>query len=411
MLPRELLIFRYQGDSVIPKRLPLDKKFLTLAQQHIDCFQSCVGQPQKELEEKLALLEGNSPEYRIKRGLNHLLKNHFSRFEIVSPIKPSYLRQLVFRLASQQPPTASSRQQVIESVAHFLSKELNRQVLPKEIEDGLYADLEENRILIEFSPPSPETLIHRYNLSQVQGIFYRASHITLHAYRNDPGEYKLLFRYIKFFQLMSYVEGDADTGFTITIDGPASLFNPSTRYGLALAKMIPALLHVSKWQLTASIHHKDKTKKTERVFQFYLDNNCGLVSHYPKNQTYDSLIEESFANQWKKLNTPWRLEREVELIPIPPGVMIPDFRIVHPDGRYFLLEIIGYWHPQYLQKKFYQIRRASQKNLLIAVSERLNLDKAGIKSEELLPQIIWFKNQLSPMQVLDRIRELEGVQG
>jgi predicted nuclease of restriction endonuclease-like RecB superfamily len=32
--------------------------------------------------------------------------------------------------------------------------------------------------------------------------------------------------------------------------------------------------------------------------------------------------------------------------------MIPDFRLVHPDGRNYLLEIIGYWRPEYLRKKF-----------------------------------------------------------
>jgi hypothetical protein len=38
---------------------------------------------------------------------------------------------------------------------------------------------------------------------------------------------------------MTYIEGDADHGFTITIDGPTSLFKPSTRYGLAIAKLLP----------------------------------------------------------------------------------------------------------------------------------------------------------------------------
>jgi len=52
---------------------------------------------------------------------------------------------------------------------------------------------------------------------------------------------------------MAYIEGDADHGFTITIDGPTSLFSPSTRYGLAIAKLIPALLHVTRWSLSATL--------------------------------------------------------------------------------------------------------------------------------------------------------------
>lgn len=63
---------------------------------------------------------------------------------------------------------------------------------------------------------------------------------------------------------MAYIEGDADTGFTITIDGPTSLFKVSNRYGLALAKMIPALLHVSKWKLEAKLKIKDFYSKREK---------------------------------------------------------------------------------------------------------------------------------------------------
>ena len=52
---------------------------------------------------------------------------------------------------------------------------------------------------------------------------------------------------------MTLIEGDADHGFTLRVDGPASLFAPSTRYGLAMAKLLPALLHVTKWSLRASL--------------------------------------------------------------------------------------------------------------------------------------------------------------
>jgi hypothetical protein len=83
--------------------------------------------------------------------------------------------------------------------------------------------------------------------------------------------------------------------------------------------------------------------------------------------------------------------------------MIPDFRLVHPDGRDFLLEIVGYWRPEYLQKKFYQVRRAEASNLILAVSERLNLEKAGVNFQDLPNRLIWFKNKLSPKEVLEII--------
>ena len=44
---------------------------------------------------------------------------------------------------------------------------------------------------------------------------------------------------------------------------------------------------------------------------------------------YDSALESGFADRFSKLQTPWTLEREVDLVPIPGGVIIPDFRLVH----------------------------------------------------------------------------------
>jgi uncharacterized protein len=402
MLKSDLLIYKLNGETIVPKKLGIDNRNLAIATEIIACFQDCVGQTQGELDRRLLELEGDSPDYRLKRGLAHILRNTFSTFEIISPLEPLALRQRVFAEAAKTLALPDRRSDTLEIIAHSLADELKRPVSRQEIETGLYADLLENRILTQFEAPVAESLLHRYNLSQVQGVFYRASSVVINAHRNDPGEYKLLFRYIKLFQLMAYIEGDADTGFTLTMDGPASLFKASTRYGLALAKMIPALLHVTKWSLQAKLQNRDQYSGNTKTGKFVLTSDrCELVSHYPPGKPYDSMLEASFAKSWAKTKTEWRLEREVDLIPLPGSVMIPDFRIVHPDGREYLLEIVGYWRPEYLQKKFYQVRNGDTDNLILAVSERLNLDKAGVKFTDLPNKLIWFKNKLNSKAVLE----------
>ena len=401
MLPTELLINRQNGEEIIPKRLPINSQTCAIATELLTCFQNAIGGTQGELDRQLLELEGDSPDYRLKRGLAHILKTSFCTFEIVSPLEPPLLRQRVFALSAQSVPSLQASNTTLEKLSLALSQELNHEVLPQQIRVGLYADLQENRIFTQFDDPAPEALLHRYNLSQVQGIFYRASHMTLNAHRNVPGEYKLLFRYLKLFQLMTYIEGDADHGFTITIDGPTSLFKPSTRYGLAIAKLLPALLHVTKWSLAATLQSRDPYTGTWKTGRFNLNDKCGLVTHYPPGKPYDSMLEASFANRWESLKTDWVLEREVDLIPIPGSVMIPDFRLVHPDGRTYLLEIVGYWRPEYLQRKFGQVRRSECDNLILAISERLNLEKAGVKVENVPAKIVWFKDKLSPKAVLE----------
>ncbi|TAD95028.1 MAG: DUF790 family protein, partial [Oscillatoriales cyanobacterium] len=295
MLPTELLSHRQNGESIVPLRLKIDAKNLEAATEIINCFQSAIGKTQGELDKSLQSLEGDSPDYRLKRGFAHLLRGGFSTFEIISPLEPIALRQRVFALAAQSVPSNNSTQLTLETLALELGQELNREVLTNEISTGLYADLNENKILTQFDAPTPEALLHRYNLSQVQGIFYRASQVELTAHRNDPGEYKLLFRYLKLFQLMTYIEGDAE-------------------------------------RMHSTLQTKDPFSGVLKTGKFTLNSECGLVSHYPPGKPYDSMLEAAFAERWNATKTEWKLEREVDLIPIPGSVMIPDFRLVHPDG-------------------------------------------------------------------------------
>ncbi|MEH2245453.1 DUF790 family protein [Nostoc sp.] len=400
MLPTDLLMHRQNGEEIIPKRLKIDQKTSELAIELINYFQSAVGKTQGVLERQLTDFEGDSTDYRVKRGLAYILKSSFCTFEVISPLEPQMLRERVFSLAAKSVSSRESTQVSLSKIADELTQELEREVLLEQVRNGLYADLSENKILTVFDAPTAPDLLNRYNLSQVQGVFYKASQLVLNAHRNVPGEYKLLFRYLKLFQLMAYIEGDADHGFTITIDGPTSLFNPSTRYGLAIAKLIPALLHVTRWSLSSILQSRDAYTNTWKTGRFTLNSECGLVSHYPPGKPYDSMLEASFADKWDALKSGWALEREVDLIPIPGSVMIPDFRLVHPDGRTFLLEIVGYWRPEYLQKKFSQVRRAGRDDLILAISERLNLEKAGVKLNDVPARIVWFKDKLLPKAVL-----------
>jgi predicted nuclease of restriction endonuclease-like RecB superfamily len=394
---------RFQGAEIVPKRLALQPATLALAAELIEIFHAACGKSRAELNTELQVLEGDYTDYRVKRGLAFLLSSAYSTFEVVSPLDPAMLRQRTFALAVHRAPSPQASQDTLAALAEALSRELNREVTPEHIRAGLYADLPEQQLLSSFDAPTPAALLHRYNLSQAQGVLYRASSVTITAHRNDPGEYKLLFRYLKLFGLMTYIEGDADHGFTLTIDGPTSLFKPSTRYGLALAKLLPALLHVSKWSLVATLMPRALTPQHLDTAHFSLTPDCGLVSHYPPGKPYDSIVEEAFASRWASLNTAWQLEREVDLIPIPGSVIVPDFRLVHPDGRAFLLEIVGYWRPEYLRKKFAQVRRARRDDLILAISERLNLERAGVSVKDVPARIVWFKDRVQPRTVLEAL--------
>ena len=403
MLPSELLMHRYNGEEIVPKWLELDKANLASAQEIIQVFCTCLNKPRHVLDTELQLLEGEETDYRVKRGLAHLLASGFAEFETVSPLEPEELRERVFALAARETPDEAVETAIHSEVADALSRELETHVEPSQVKAGLYADLAENQIMVSFESPTPDALIHRYNLSQAQGVLYRASELVLTAYRNDPGEYKQLFRYLKLFRLLAYIEGDPEHGFTITVDGPNSLFKASTRYGVDLAKFLPALLHVTRWQMTAILNPKQTYDNIPEEARYTLEPNTGLVSHYKKGKVYDSILEQALSKRWDTQQTEWRLEREVDLVPIPGSVMIPDFRLVHPDGRSYLFEIVGYWRPEYLRKKFMQVEKSGRDDLVLAVSERLNLEGAGVDVSKTRAKVIWFKGKIEPKDVLEII--------
>lgn len=415
MLPSDLLLSRRRHGALVPHRLALDADTRALAVELTALFTDAVGQRRAALDETLAAFEGEDTAFKVKRGLAHVLENDFSTFETVSPLDPPELRRRVFALGASAAPTRARRAALLQRAADTLALEKKGQLFTApEIAAGLFADLPTRQVLTAFDPPAPDALIHRYNLAQAQGVFYRAHDLLITAHRNEPARYKQLFRYVKLFGLMTLIEGDADHGFTLRVDGPASLFAPSTRYGLAMAKLLPALLHVTKWSLRASLKPRvfpdDPPSAATRVREdppaadtFQLDAACGLVSHYASPKEFDSILEEAFAARWEKLDTVWTLEREVDLVPVPGSAIIPDFRVVHPDGRSVLVEIVGFWRPEYLRKKFALLRRSGRRDLVLAVSARLNLDAAGVNLDDLADRLVWFKGKLEPRAVLERV--------
>lgn len=199
MLPTELLMHRHNGEEIIPKRLKIDDKHINLANELIAYFQAAVGKTQGMLERQLTDFEGDTTDYRVKRGLAYILKSSFCTFEVVSPLEPPMLRERVFALAAKSVPSKEATQLTLNKIADELTHELEREVLPEQVHNGLYADLNENKILTVFDAPTPQDLLHRYNLSQVQGVFYKASQLILNAHRNVPGNISCYFAISSYF--------------------------------------------------------------------------------------------------------------------------------------------------------------------------------------------------------------------
>ncbi|NMQ18308.1 DUF790 family protein [Candidatus Competibacter phosphatis] len=391
MLPSDLLFSHKRGAQIYPRFLRPEQ--CVWAERVLATIREHQHRTRGELQAALRALEGDSPDYRIVRGFAHLALNAAEFTLATGELEPETLRREVFTLAAERGGYGETQaREVLEAIAP------RYQLEAETLREALYADLPENHLLTALPDFAPDQLVDRYNLAQAQGLLYSALCLRLTAHRNVPGEYRRLFQHLKFHGLMYAVEGNLDDGYQIYVDGPASLFKQTRKYGLQMAIFLPALLRVSRWEMEAVLRRDD------RDISYRVDSQSPLKPLTAAPPAYDSLLEEHFARRWEKLDTPWILEREVEIVDLKGTVFVPDFALRHPDGRVAHVEIMGFWHPDYLRRKLDKLRRAAMPDLIVAVSERLNVGADDFR--DVPGPVLFFKGKLEPRAVLECLERL-----
>ena len=402
MLTSDLLQTRNHGPYIYPRYIKTDApRAQALAEQLIAIFGDHQGKTRRELSDALNQYAQDSTDYRIQRGLAKLLRDDRCEFSEISVAPPAEVRERVFGLARENHPVVLqpdmihpvSRNDILAEVAGEYKTDV------EQLTWAVYADLPDNHILTRFDPPQPEWLLQRYNVALAQALLYRCIRMKLSVLRNIPSRYKQLFKFVKFYQLMHTIQGDLDSGYEIVLDGPVSLFRLSQKYGLKLAVFLPALLLCTRWKMEAEIVAADG----ERRF-FPLDESAGLHSHYRDSTVYDSLLERTFAERFGEIESGWEIEREVAIINLKDTVFIPDFAFRHADGRTALLEIVGFWRPDYLERKLMKLKRSGRTDMVVAVSADLNVGEEDFK--DVPGSVFFFKRRINPQDVLTRLEQV-----
>jgi uncharacterized protein len=136
-----------------------------------------------------------------------------------------------------------------------------------------------------------------------------------------------------------------------------------------------------------------------------LSPDDGLTSGLPAPDEFDSSVEESFAAQWGDApRDGWRLVREGEILHGKQKVFVPDFVFRHDDGRSALMEIVGFWTPEYVEAKIQTLRTFRDRRILLAVARRSI--KPGAQERllaDLSSETFFYKTALKPNDVLERL--------
>jgi hypothetical protein len=404
MLPSNLLRAKISGGKIRPTYVNIDPEAVALAERIIGTFMDGRGRKKGELLERLKEVENEGNDFKLVRGMSALLEKRCV-FEIDSSTNPMAARAAVFEEASKAKAT---RVDETEAVLRSVSAKLG--ISLESLEKTLFSDLEDKLITRDFEPLSAELLIRQYNLSLTQTLLFKSLRVEFSA----SGNWKNIFREVKRQGLIYSVEKQ-DAGYRVSLDGPLSLFKFTERYGTSVAKVLPLIVRSEKWSVKAEILARSKGGRVY-IFETNSEEVQGLLLsgvemriHATGKQAgaFDSTVEERFARSFLVSygSLGWTLRREPEPLVAGTHVLIPDFSFEKHAVKVYL-EVVGFWTPEYLQRKLGKLKSIEGVDMIIAADESLacsRLERLRGKAE-----VVYYKKDVPLKPIVEHLKERES---
>jgi len=397
MLTTALAIADYENGRVLPDRLTRGSHahYTAHAERVLQIYRDGIGHTRRELHRAVQAVFAEETDCPIRRidGFCKLLDD-VCTYAQGRRGAAAALRRTVFRQAAALHPLVRRADRLFqrEEVDAKASIAAQLGLSWEQVDQQLFADVMECHRLETFAGyPSAEALLARYNVAQVQVALFRAQELIVWA----TEDFKTILRYAKLARLMHVIRRLGPSRYEIRFDGPASVLRATRRYGVALARFLPALIACRGWRLHAVV----QTRRPGWFASLDLSAEDGLHSHLPPPEEFDSQVEEAFAQRWGEKREGWSLHREAEILHQGQKTFVPDFVFRHDDGRTVLLEIVGFWTPEYLQAKFETLKAFADQRILVAVAKPASRQPSGLP-----PGTIRFKTVLRPQDVLERLK-------
>ena len=398
MLTSAHAIVVFEGGRAVPDRLSRQthRAYRAIAERMLAVYRTGASRTRRELHrsiEGLFSLESECPARRIQAFCK--LLDDASEFAGDREGEAAALRLRVFTQAAARHPLVEHPDRLFETGEHETKALIARAegCAWEEIEAKLYADVLDLQPLLQFHGyPGPEALLSRYNVAQLQACLYRAERVRVIA-RED---FKTILRYVKFSRLLHEIRRTGPSEYRLDLAGPATVLRETRRYGVQLARFLPALLACREWTLDAVIRSPWKGQARLR-----LTSQDGFRSHLPPPEEFDSSVEEAFARKFGPERDGWTLVREGVVLHEGQVTFVPDFVFRHADGTEVCLEIVGFWTPEYLAEKRETLRRFARHRILLAVAERYLTTDVSTH-----PGVLAYKTAIKVGAVLEKLEAL-----
>jgi predicted nuclease of restriction endonuclease-like RecB superfamily len=252
---------------------------------------------------------------------------------------------------------------------------------------------------------SPERVAAEANVRLVNNWLKRAESVRITAWGNT----RALIRQARLHGLICNVrrapaKAEPIDGVVLEVSGPLSLFRHTSLYGRALCALLPRVLWCHRFELVAVCESGPGIAPATLIVR-----NGDPIRPGRELKAFDSKLEERFAKAFRQATRDWDVVREPRPVEAEGSLIFPDFELVHrrDPTRRFLLEIVGFWTPKYLEEKLRKLRQAKLDNVILCI------DEARACSEVTLPPhatIVHYKRRVDVRSVL-AVLELRSTEG
>lgn len=406
MLTAELVSVRTSRDGVLslPELKQRDRDILrTLGASLLDATRAGIGGSRAETAELRSAVDVHPKLARAARALTRLIEDR-SRYAGIDGAHAKELRTLVFTAAARARRELASGERFDRET--FLDTLARAQATTaSEIDAHLFADLKEQDTLESVSIVDADELVARYEIGRLQAILLRAENVLVRIVDSGPDALKALIRALRFHQLLFTAKHDDDGSLVLHIDGPLSVLEATTRYGLKLALVVPHVLAADAVTLTADVRHGHARRKMrfEPTSLEAFRNAVAALGTEPVGERPEvRSAKDALARQ-----SAWRVDDAHTVLVTPGlGVVVPDLLCTHAEGAEVLVEILGYWSRDAVWTRVDMAAQGALPPIVFAAPARLRVDARAL-SADLEAELLVFKDALGMralVAALDRVR-------
>jgi uncharacterized protein len=423
LLTADLVEVRRRGAELHLRALDEEDRSeaLVIADAYVGLVKAHVGRTRAQLLEACRAVPVSARRRKLGAGLFKLVLDGCV-FEEAATLDPAHVRAEVFAAATRHRRSLGARAEFDRTVV-LAEVAARHTTSPAALEQALYADLPEAQVLVTTTLTSPAALVAAYEAAGVQAVLLRAVRVRARVRGASPAAYRQLFRKLKFLRLLHQIEplpapatknrakatGEAPAGYEITIDGPYSLFESVTRYGLQLALAYPVIAACGRWEIEADLRWgKDRQaytfNKRGEAFDAATDAEAapGRETLLPETRTLldelERLPEARFAAR-----------PSTRLVALPgAGVIAPDLELSdRKTGRTVLVEVLGFWSRDAVWRRIELAEKGLPEPLIFAVSKHLRVSEAALPESDKAALYV-YANKLSARAIVERAETLIG---